>query len=309
MTLGFIGLGRMGKNMVLRLLEKKHRVVAYARSVEAIQSVESAGAVGAYSVGELVGNLRTPRVIWLMITAGKPINDVLASLLPLLSKGDTVIDGGNSFYKDSQQRAQRLAKINIHFLDVGTSGGVDGARHGACMMIGGPQAAFKKTEPLYRDMCVKDGYGYMGVSGAGHFVKMVHNGIEYGMMGAIAEGIQAIHKHSKRLGIDVEKATEVYAHGSIIESRLLSWVVDGMKRKDFESIVGSVPKGETEEEMERLEQLTSMKMLTVARLMRAATRKKPSFSGKLLATMRNEFGGHALLQHKSQKKSIINDNC
>ncbi len=292
MQLGFIGLGRMGKNMVLHLLEQKHRVVAYDRSIDSIKEMQSAGVVSAYSMGELVGNLRKPRVIWLMITAGKPIDAVIASLLPLLSRGDIVIDGGNSFYKDSQRRATMLAKKGIQLLDVGTSGGIAGARHGACMMIGGDREAFKKTEVLYRDMCLKGGYGYMGASGAGHFVKMVHNGIEYGMMGAIAEGMQAIKKHSQRLGINVKNAAQVYARGSIIESRLMSWVVSGMERNDFESIVGSVPRGETEEEMEKLEQLADMSILTASRLMRVATRKKATFAGKLIATMRNEFGAH-----------------
>lgn len=296
MQLGFIGLGRMGKNMVLHLLEKKHSVVVYARSVDAIKEAELEGGIGAYSIGELVGNLHAPRVIWLMITAGKPVDDVLESLTPLLYKGDTIIDGGNSFYKDSQRRAARLAKKGIAFIDVGTSGGIDGARHGACMMIGGSQTAFQKTESLYRDMCVDGGYGYMGKSGAGHFVKMVHNGIEYGMMAAIAEGLQAVEKHSKEFGIDLLKVTQVYEHGSIVESRLMSWTVSAMKRSEFKSIVGTVLEGETEEEMKKLEKLSTMPILRQARLGRVATRKHPSIAGKLIAGMRNEFGGHRVQQ-------------
>lgn len=288
-------MGRMGKNMVFHLLEKKHSVVVYDRSTTPIKELESKGATGAYSMGELVGNLHSPRVLWMMITAGKPIDEVVHTLAPLLSKGDTIIDGGNSFYKDSQRRAKSLMKMGIHFLDVGTSGGIEGARHGACMMIGGSQAAFKKTERLYRDMCVKGGYGYMGTSGAGHFVKMVHNGIEYGMMGAIAEGLQVIEKHSKEFSIDFLKAAEVYEHGSIVESRLMSWTVSAMKRKGFASIAGTVPQGETEEEMKKLEKLSTMPILRQSRLGRAATRKHPSIAGKLIAGMRNEFGGHRVL--------------
>ncbi len=294
MEIGFIGLGRMGKNMVLQLLEKKHRVVVYDRSPEAVRALVGSGVRGCASIGELVLNLKQPRIIWLMITAGKPIDDVLRVLTPDLKRGDIVIDGGNSFYQDSIRRSRALVEKGVIFMDVGTSGGIDGARRGACMMVGGSRPGFKRTETLYRDLCVPDGYGYMGRSGAGHFVKMVHNGIEYGMMAAIAEGLQAVQQYSKQFGISPQDAARVYAHGSIIQSRLMDWALRGMKREGFKKISGAVPLGETEAEMKTLERLARMPILYQARKGRAASRKSPTFAGKLIAVMRNEFGGHRI---------------
>ncbi|MBI5135361.1 decarboxylating 6-phosphogluconate dehydrogenase [Candidatus Uhrbacteria bacterium] len=294
MTIGFIGLGRMGKNMVLNLLEHRIPVVAYNREPDAVKDVAHYGARPAFFLEELVTLLPKQKIIWLMITAGKPVDTVIQQLLPQLRPGDIVIDGGNSLYTDSQRRANALKKKGITFLDVGTSGGISGARHGACMMVGGDKQAYKKTEFLYKVMCVKGGYEYMGRSGAGHFVKMVHNGIEYGMMGAIAEGLQAIGQHSKSLGMDLNRVAQVYAHGSIIESRLMSWASSGLKRSDLKQISGSVPPGETEAEMRHLEKIARMPILRKARECRVESRTKPTFAGKLIALMRNEFGGHLL---------------
>ncbi len=291
MKLGLIGLGRMGMNMVLHLLEKKHEVVANDRSPEPIKEIEKKGAIGAYSIKELLEKLPSRKIIWIMITAGKPIDDMIEALLPGLKKGDIIIDGGNSFFKDSIRRYEMLKKRGVHFLDCGTSGGISGARHGACMMVGGDKKIFKEVEVLFKDMSVKDGYGYMGESGSGHFVKMVHNGIEYGMMGAIAEGMNAI-KEQSRFKTNLNEVAKVYSHGSIIESRLVSWMEQGMKRPYFKDISGSVPRGETEGEMDQLEKLAPMKVLEAARKMRVSSREKPSFMGKLLAVIRNEFGGH-----------------
>jgi len=292
MKLGMIGLGRMGLNMTYNLLEHGHNVVGYDHNQKNIDAAARKGAKKATGYEELTCQLKKPRIFWLMIPS-QYVDDALDELTPLLDRGDIIIDGGNSFYKDSQKRHAKLKKNGIHFVDVGTSGGVEGARHGACMMIGGDKAIFKKTEKLYRDMCVKNGYGYMGKPGSGHFVKMVHNGIEYGMMGAIAEGMQAIKKHTKTFGTDLEEVAKVYANGSIIESRLMGWLYDSYATKGYlEDISGTVPKGETEEEMKHLEKLASMKVLREARLMRANTRKKPSYAGKLLAALRNQFGGH-----------------
>lgn len=292
MTLGFIGLGRMGENMVYNLLEKGHSVVAYNRSPEAVERVAAKGATGTASIAQLFSLLPKRKIVWLMITAGKPVDDMIKMLLPHLKRGDIVVDGGNSFFKDSIRRGRELEKKGIQFLDVGVSGGIEGARHGACMMVGGHQSAFKVLELAIRDMCVEGGYGYMGRPGAGHFVKMVHNGVEYGMMGAIAEGMQAVQKFSKTFGTDMATVARVYAHGSIVTSRLMSWLVSGMSRKEFDAISGVVPKGETEEEMEKLEKLATMNVLREARFMRVATRKKASYAGKLISVMRNEFGGH-----------------
>ncbi len=285
MRIGFIGLGRMGKNMVFNLVEKGHEVVVFNRSPEPVKEVEKKGAIGTYSIKKLVKELPSKKVIWLMVTAGYPVDELIKKLLPYLEKGDILIDGGNSYFKDSQRRALELKKKGINFLDCGTSGGIEGARHGACMMIGGEKEVFKKVESLFRGLTVKEGYGYMGKSGSGHFVKMVHNGIEYGMMAALAEGASVL----KEKGINVQNAIEVYNHGSIVESRLLSWLVKGMKKSSFKEIRGIVPLGETEKEMLKLK---SMKILKEALKMRKDSRKKESYAAKLIATMRNEFGGH-----------------
>lgn len=297
MKLGFIGLGRMGYNMVLSLVEHNHQVVVYDKISDPANELATRGAIPAYSLEKLTKKLISPRVCWLMIPS-KHVDSSLAELTPYLKRGDIVIDGGNSYFEDSIRRYAELKKKGIHFLDCGTSGGMEGARHGACMMIGGDKEVFKKVEVLFKDMSVKDGYGYMGQSGAGHFVKMVHNGIEYGMMGAIAEGVQAIK--DSPLGIDPQTATRVYAHGSIIQSRLVDWLQQAYQEGLVEQVKGEVPKGETEEEMEKLEGLmvglgsAKMDILQTARLMRVATRTNPNYAGKLLAAMRNKFGGHAV---------------
>lgn len=291
MKIGFIGLGRMGANMVENLLDHKHIVVGYNRHPQPTKELSKKGMIPAYSLKEFITQLPTQKIIWLMIPAGKPVDDALKELIPLLKKDDIIIDGGNSYFKDSIRHAKEVKKKGLHFIDCGTSGGISGARHGACMMIGGDKKTFKRIEPLFKSMCVKNGYAYMGKSGAGHFAKMVHNAIEYGMMGAIAEGMETIKKSP--FDIDLKEASKAYAHGSIIESRLMSWLNEAFQRKGYlESIHGEVPKGETEEEMEKLEKMTTMPLLHQARLMRVKTRKQASYSGKLIAAMRQQFGGH-----------------
>src|SRR3989339_834063 len=183
MKLGYYGLGKMGSSMVQRLLEKKHDVVACNRSRGPIDAIAKKGATPAYDAEELVKKLKKPRVLWLMVSNGA-VDAVLSDLVPLLEEGDTVIDGGNSLYTESIRRSRELAEKGIDFFDVGTSGGPSGARNGACLMIGGKKESFKKFEPLFKDLAAKDAYGDLGKSGAGHFVKMIHNGIEYGMMQA-----------------------------------------------------------------------------------------------------------------------------
>lgn len=294
MRIGFIGLGKMGKNMVLNLLDKKHKVVVFNRSPEPVWEMEKKGAIGADSIKDMVSKLPKRKIIWLMISAGKPVDFIITELVRHLNKSDIIIDGGNSYYKDSIRRYQRLKKKGIDFLDCGTSGGISGARHGACMMIGGEPNVFKKVQVLFKDMCVKNGYGYMGKQGSGHYVKMVHNAIEYGMMGAIAEGIDTIRKQSKKFNTDLLEVAKVYANGSIIDGKLMDWLLSGMKSSGFKSISGEVPKGATEDEMTELEKSSFMPILHQARLMRINSRNKPNFRGKLIATLRNQFGGHAV---------------
>ena len=290
MRIGFVGLGRMGMNMVLNLLDKRHIVVAYNRRADKVKECVKNGAIGAYSLKEMTSKLGKNRVIWVMVPSNA-VDSILEELVPFLDRGDIIIDGGNSYFNDSIKRYKMLRKKGIEFLDCGTSGGIYGARHGACMMIGGDKKTFKKVEVLFKNMCVKNGYGYIGGSGSGHFVKMVHNGIEYGMMSAIGEGMQAV-KESK-FNVDMKEVAKVYSHGSIIESRLMSWLEDSYKKKGYlDKIKGSVPKGETEKEMESLEKMADMPVLRAARKMRVKTRKKPEYRGKLISAMRNQFGGH-----------------
>jgi 6-phosphogluconate dehydrogenase len=294
MKLAFIGLGRMGSNMVLNLMEHKHNVIGMNRSPEPTKKLMKKGMTGAFSDEEMIKKLGKKRkIIWFMVPAGKPVDNLISRYSPYLKRGDLVIDGGNSYFEDSVRRGKKLNKKGIHFLDCGVSGGIKGARHGACMMIGGDKRVFKRVENLFKDMCVPKGYGYMGKSGAGHFVKMVHNGIEYGMMGAIAEGVQAVKK--SKFKPNMKEVVKVYAHGSIIESRLISWLQKSYNTKGYLSAIsGSVPKGETEEEMKKLEWIARMPVLETARKERVRSRKSPSYAGKLTAAMRNQFGGHAV---------------
>lgn len=288
---GFVGLGRMGGNMVCNLLDKKRRVVGYDENRAVVKVLEKHGMIGSDSLEGLVDNLGKQKVIWLMIPA-KAVDSVMQKLMPLLEKGDIVIDGGNSYFEDSVRRHGELKKKGIYFLDCGTSGGTEGARHGASMMIGGDKGAFKKTEQLFKDLSAENGYAYLGKPGAGHFAKMVHNAIEYGMMGAIAEGMRVMHKVSPEFGIDTKEVARVYANGSIIESKLIDWLLSGMAKEYFESLSGEVPKGETEEEMEKLDKLANMPMLRQALRMRKDARAKPSYEGRIIALLRNQFGQH-----------------
>ncbi|HHE32262.1 MAG TPA: NADP-dependent phosphogluconate dehydrogenase, partial [Chlorobaculum parvum] len=220
MEIGFIGLGKMGFNMVEHLLELGHGVAAFDLSAQAVEAIAKKGATPAQSLQHVVGDLPKPRVVWMMVPAGKAVDAVLDGLVPFLDKGDIVIDGGNSRYTDSVARAERLAADGVRFLDIGTSGGLDGARHGACMMAGGEREAYEVVEPMLRDLCVENGCGYMGASGAGHFVKMVHNGIEYGMMQAIGEGFDLLKASGYEL--DNENVARVWSNGSVIRG----WLMD-----------------------------------------------------------------------------------
>ncbi len=250
MKLGFIGLGRMGKNIVLNLLEHDIEVVAWNRSPEPREELRqealrlasgSENLTMVDSTDELVKGLETPRVIWLMVSA-EAMDAVLADLTPKLNEGDLIVDGGNSFYKETLRRAKELEAKGIHFMDCGTSGGVEGARHGACMMVGGSKEDFERVEPVLKAEAAPNAYGYMGPVGAGHFVKMVHNGIEYGMMEAIGEGA-AMLKFTPDFKLDLKEAFRVYSEKSIIDSRLVSWTLAELKNDpnldNIVSVIGS----------------------------------------------------------------------
>lgn len=295
-SLGFIGLGRMGLNMVKRLVEKEYQVVGYNRSEGPRAEAAAAGVDVVTGIPELVAALPAPRVVWLMVTSSV-VDDVLAEVVPLLEPGDTVIDGGNSFYQDSLRRHQELKAKELNFLDCGTSGGLYGARHGASIMVGGDATVFARHEHLFAALAAKDGYARVGNEGAGHFVKMIHNGIEYGMMGAIAEGMTVLHEHEAKLGIDVRQVLKPYEHESIITSKLVTWLRQAYDEGQIETIAGVVPKGETEVEMEHITTIGDVAVLRAALAQRRETRSHASYLGKLVAAMRNQFGGHAVIKN------------
>lgn len=291
LKIGFVGLGRMGSNMVFNMLDHKYEVVVYNRTQEKMAEPVKAGAIPSSSISELVKLLPEKKVIWLMVNAGEALDQVLAELTPLLKEGDIVVDGGNSYYKDSQKRYENLKKIGISFMDCGTSGGMGGARNGACLMIGGDKASFDYIENVFKDLAIPDGFAYLGNSGAGHYVKMVHNGIEYGMMSALGEGFETMK--NSNLNIDLKSVAQVYSHGSIVEGKLMQWLADSYNEAGYlDAIEGVVPKGETEEEMKKLNESTNMPSLASAIKVREQSRVIPSYSGKLISAMRNRFGGH-----------------
>lgn len=294
MKLGYVGLGKMGYGMVEQLLEKGYEVVATNRSREPIDSIAEKGAVPAYSYKELVDALDGPRVIWLMVPWAV-VDDVLAELLPLLSPGDLIIDGGNSPYLETIRRSKELLEKGFRFLDVGVSGGPGGARNGACMMVGGEREDYEVIEQLCKDTCVLDGYGYMGKHGAGHYVKMVHNGIEYGMMQAIGEGFEVLRR-AKEFDIDLESVVGVYNNGSVIESRLVGWLADGFKKYgvDLEAISGEVShSGEGLWTVEAAKRIgVPVPIIEGSLAFREASQGNPSYTGQVVSVQRNMFGGH-----------------
>jgi len=293
MTLGFIGLGKMGHNMVERLVEKGHEVFAFDINEDVRSAAEKSGAEIATTLRELVEKLDAPRNIWVMVPH-QAVDDVLSELVPSLVDGDTVIDGGNSPYKESARRAGEFKSTGINFVDAGVSGGPAGAREGACIMVGGDEEDFEALEPLFRDLAAPDAYGYMGTHGAGHFVKMIHNGIEYGMMQAISEGFAVMEKSG--FNLDLEKISDLYNHRSVVESRLVGWLKEGFEKfgQKMEGVSGSVgASGEGEWTVEAAKDLgVPVKVIEDALAFRTASQDNPSYTGKLLQAMRNRFGGH-----------------
>lgn len=297
MQIGYFGLGKMGFNMVLRLIEKNYDVIACNRSPEPVKEAGKAGANTAYTCSELAKHLKPPRLVWIMVPAGKPVDDVIfgeGNLVNLLEKGDTIIDGGNSFYKDAIRLGKELEKKGIGFLDAGVSGGPGGARNGASIMVGGDKNIYKKFEPLFKDLTVKNGYGYMGPTGAGHFVKMVHNGIEYGMMQAIGEGFEIMKKAPFTL--DLNKVAEVYSHGTVVESSLIDWLKSAYNQygEDLEEISGSVAQtGEGLWTIQTAKELGVPSPIIEGSVnFRKESEKNPSYTGKVLSALRNQFGHH-----------------
>ncbi len=288
-----IGLGRMGAALGAHLVESGYTIHGFDISESARSAADALGINTHKTIAAAVHEMNAGhRAIWLMIPSAH-VDEVITTLAETLAKGDTLIDGGNSFFKDTVRRSSELSDFGVAYIDCGTSGGVEGARTGASLMIGGSVEDFEKFEPLFATLATKNGYGHVGEVGSGHFVKMVHNGIEYGMMGAIAEGINVLHDHKEGLNINILEALKPFEHGSIIESSLISWLVDSYKVEGYlEHIAGKVPVGETEMEMEYLIENENVHVLQAAVQQRKLTRTTPSFIGTLISAMRNQFGGH-----------------
>ena len=295
MELGMIGLGRMGANMTERLVLGGHRVISYDRSPEAIQRVVDKGAVGSRSLADFVQQLSQPRAAWLMVPSGDPVDQTIEQLLPQLAKGDVIIDGGNSYYKDSIRRAEKLKQQGIYFVDAGTSGGIWGLKVGYCMMLGGEKEIVERLDPIFKTLAPKDGYLHVGPSGAGHFVKMIHNGIEYGMLQAYGEGFELLK--ASGFDLDLGKIAHLWNQGSVVRSWLLE-LAESAFNKDSElaSIKGYVEdSGEGRwTVLEAVERNVPASVLTLSLFARFASRQEDSFSAKVIAALRNEFGGHAV---------------
>ncbi|PFO08954.1 6-phosphogluconate dehydrogenase (decarboxylating) [Bacillus sp. AFS076308] len=295
MEIGLIGLGKMGYNLALNLMENRHNVVAFDVNKEAVNKISGEGAVGAESISALVKKLSTPRIVWVMVPSGSITEQVVEELKDELAEGDIVIDGGNSHYKDSIRRGKELAEKGIHFFDAGTSGGMAGAREGACMMVGGDREVFGTIEPVFRDINVDNGYLYAGKIGSGHFLKMIHNGIEYGMMQAIAEGFEVLEKSD--FDFDYEKVARVWNNGSVIRSWLMELTENAFsKDPKLDSIKGIMhSSGEGKWTIETaLELQTAMPVTALSLMMRYRSLDEDTFTGKVVAALRNEFGGHAV---------------
>lgn len=294
MRIGYIGLGKMGKNMVSRLLSQGLEVVVWNRSPEPLAEVAKEGAIDASSVTNLTEQLSSPRIIWLMLTAGEAVDAVLSELLPNLMSGDVVIDGGNSFYKDTIRRANLLAKKGIRFMDVGVSGGPEGAKNGACLMVGGDKKDFEALHELFATIAAPDAMAFVGPVGAGHFVKMVHNGIEYGMMEAIAEGAAVLKKSG--FSLNLSEVFRVYNNRSVIESRLVGWAGEALTEDPELSNVSSViaHTGEGEWTVEAAHEFgVDVPVIDTALTVRKQSSAKPeNFRNKMVSALRGKFGQH-----------------
>lgn len=295
MRIGLIGLGKMGANLAKNMKDNNIDVVVYNRTVDKVKEVEEYGVEGAYSLEELVSKLTSPKVLWLMIPAGKPVDDTIEKLLPMLDEGDIIIDGGNSKYKDTLVRYKELREHGISLIDAGTSGGTDGARNGACMMVGGDDEVVSLLAPTFEALCVENGYGHMGPAGAGHFVKMVHNGIEYGMMQAVGEGFEILQE--SRFDLDYEQVSTVWNNGSIIAGYLMEMTERAFKQdpvlENSLGIIDSSGEGLWTVE-EALELQVPAPVITQSLFTRYRSKQQDTFSGKVVAAQRNQFGGHYL---------------
>lgn len=297
MQIAMIGLGRMGGNMVSRLIQGGHQVVAFDRSADAIQAAVDHGAIGAHTLQEVVQKLSAPRAVWVMVPAGPPTEDTINELAGLMSAGDVIVDGGNSNWHDSQCRAAALLPKGLHFLDAGTSGGVWGLQVGYCLMVGGTDEAFAIVEPAFTTLAPPNGCLHTGPAGAGHFVKMVHNGIEYGLMQAYAEGFDIMQSSKAYPGMDMLAIAKLWGQGSVVRSWLLELAADALEKdpglKNLEPYVEDSGEGRWTV-LAAMDADVPAPVITLSLFERFRSRQSNSFTDRMLAALRNEFGGHAV---------------
>ena len=294
MQLAMIGVGRMGGDMVRRLMQAGHTAIVYDLDAKVAASFAAMGAPAANSLADVCARLSTPRVIWLMVPAGSAVDDTIAQLVPGLSAGDIIIDGGNSWFRDSMRRARELAERGIEFIDAGTSGGIWGLENGYCLMVGGSGKAVTYCEPIFRALAPADGYAHVGPSGSGHYVKMVHNGIEYGMLQAYAEGYEILHASSD-FSLDLHQIAGIWNHGSVVRS----WLNE-LAEKAFATDLGLTGIADYVDDsgegrwtiQEAIDLDVPAPVITLALLARLRSRQNESFAAKVIAALRNEFGGH-----------------
>jgi 6-phosphogluconate dehydrogenase len=292
----FIGLGRMGLAMTTHLVEEGYIVYGHDLSDDARAQAAVVGVKPYETLDTVMSAMSGRKVLWLMVPSST-VDIVLDEVVKYLLPGDIIVDGGNSFYKDTLRRGAALQEQQIHYVDCGTSGGMKGARHGASLMVGGDKEVVTEIEQVFTALATPEGYAHVGGIGAGHFVKMVHNGIEYGMMGALAEGMNFVEAHGTKLGVDVHAVLNPYQHGSIISSALMDWLADSYRTEGYlDTIAGEVPRGETEIEMEHIVAQGETPVLEAAIAQRKMTRGTPSRIGVLISAMRNQFGGHAVMK-------------
>lgn len=296
MQIGMVGLGKMGANMTTRLLQHEHQVVAYDRSPDAVKSAAGGGATAAGSLADLAAKLgSTPRVVWVMVPSGAATDDTIDELLRSLQRGDVIVDGGNSNYKDGLAAYDRCKAKGVSLVDAGTSGGVWGLKEGYCLMVGGDDDAVKICEPIFSALAPPGGYAHVGRAGAGHFSKMVHNGIEYGMLQAYGEGFEILEKSP--FAFDLKQLAEIWGHGSVVRSWLLELAVLAFagdpKLADIRGYVDDTGEGRWTVQA-AIDEDVPAPVITLALLARFASRQDESFSAKVIAALRNQFGGHAV---------------
>ena len=297
MEIAMIGLGRMGMNMARRLMGGGHEVVAYNRTRDKVDELAREGATPAYSLSEVVDKLEAPRAVWIMLPAGKPVDDTIDQLKGLLDPGDIIIEGGNSYYKDYIRRSAELEPTGILYLDAGVSGGIWGLEIGYCTMVGGPRESFEQLEPIFKTLAPEEGYLYCGGPGAGHFVKMVHNGIEYGMMQAYGEGFEIMEASPYGPELDYSEVAHLWNQGSVIRSWLLELAEDAFaKEARLEDITGHVDdSGEGRWTVQQaIETGVPAPVITASLFARFRSRQENSFANRVLAALRREFGGHGV---------------